>query len=175
MIEKKQASESIESLVIQLESKDNKVRTKTRKLLVLRGNLAIPALSLTLLNSKIYKVRWEAAKALSEIENAQTIPALVMALEDPESDVAWLAAKALEKFRKVAWPELMNALVKYGAESILLQRGAHHILRKQKYDGFNDLLDKLRTALESVSVPESIPLAAFNILERIRTKQLIHE
>lgn len=176
MIEKKQARESIESLVNQLESNDDKVRTKARKLLVLRRNLAVPLLSLALANSKIYKVRWEAAKALGEIGDAHAIPVLVMALEDPESDVAWLAAKALEKFRKAAWPELLHALVKRGADSILLQRGAHHILRKQKYDEFNDLLEALRTALESVSVPESIPLAAFNILERIRTKQLlIHE
>jgi hypothetical protein len=93
---------------------------------------------------------------------------LVKALEDPESDVAWLAAKALEKFRKAAWPELLHMLVKRGSESVLLQHGAHHILRKQKVEGFNDLLDILRTALESGSVPESISPAAQNILEKMK-------
>ena len=125
-------------------------------------------LSQVLENSKIYKARWEAAKALGQIGDLKSIPTLVKALEDPESDVAWLAAKALEKFRKVAWPELLHALVDHGSQSVLLQQGAHHILRNQKVEGFNDLLDLLRTALESGSVSESIPPAAYEILERMK-------
>jgi HEAT repeat protein len=132
------------------------------------GKRSVAPLSLVLENSKIYKARWEAAKALNEIGDLKSIPTLVKALEDPESDVAWLAAKTLEKFRKAAWYELFHALVKHGSASVLLQHGAHHILRKQKDEKYNDLLDILRSALESVSVPESIPLAAFQILERMK-------
>ena len=93
---------------------------------------------------------------------------MVKALEDPESDVAWLAAKTLAKFKKAAWPKLMRALVERGADSILLQHGAHHILRKQKMEGYNDLLNTLRTALETGSVHESVPPAAYNILEQMK-------
>lgn len=176
MYEQIQSGLSPQSLVLLLENEDNKVRTKARKSLVVMGKKAVPSLTLVLENSKIYKARWEAAKALSEIGDIKSIPILVKTLEDHESDVAWLAAKALEKFRKAAWPELMHALVNHGSESILLQHGAHHILRWQKYNGFNELLDTLRNALESVSVPESIPVAAYKILEKIRTQQhQIHE
>lgn len=168
MYEQKQYGISPQSLVILLENEDVKVRAKARKSLVTIGKQAVFPLSLVLENSKIYKARWEAAKALNEIGDLKSIPTLVKALEDPESDVAWLAAKTLEKFRKAAWPELLHALVKHGSESVLLQRGAHHILRKQKMDGFNDLLDILRTALETGSVPESISPAAYNILERMK-------
>lgn len=119
-------------------------------------------------NSKIYKARWEAAKALSEIGDLKSIPTLVKTLEDPESDVAWLAAKTLEKFRKAAWPELLSALVDRGSKSVLLQHGAHHILRKQKMEGYDDLLDILRTSLESGSVPETVSPAAYNMLQRMK-------
>ncbi|HAQ18115.1 MAG TPA: hypothetical protein DCR40_02650 [Prolixibacteraceae bacterium] len=168
MYQQKQFGISPQSLVKLLESEEEKVRTRARKSLVTIGKQAVTSLMLVLENSKIYKARWEAAKALSEICDLKAIPVLVKTLEDPESDVAWLAAKTLEKFRKAAWPELLHALVKRGSESVLLQRGAHHILRKQKAEGFNDLLEILRKSLESGSVPESISPAAYNILERMK-------
>jgi hypothetical protein len=168
MYQQKQPGLSLQSLVLLLENKDDKVRTKARKSLVIAGKQAVGALSLVLENSKIYKARWEAAKALSEIGDRKSISSLVKALEDPESDVAWLAARALEKFKKAAWSELFQALVNRGAGSVLLQHGAHHILRKQKDDKYNDLLDLLRESLESGSVNESIPLAAHQMLERMK-------
>lgn len=158
----------IQSLVNFLESDDKKVRTRARNSLVTIGKQASPALSFMLENSKIYKARWEAVKALSDIKDLKSIPSLVKALEDPETDVAWMAAKTLESFRRAAWPELLRTLVSHGSESIILQHGVHHILRKQKAEGYNDLLDTLRTALETGSVPESISPAAHQILERLK-------
>jgi HEAT repeat protein len=168
MYDQKQSGISIQTLVNQLESEDEKLRTRARKSLVTIGKPAVPNLSLVLENSKIYKARWEAAKALNEIGDLKSISTLVKALEDPESDVAWLAAKTLEKFRKAAWPALLRALVNRGSESVLLQHGAHHVLRKQKMEGYNDLLDILRTALETGSVPETVSPAAYNILELMK-------
>lgn len=168
MYEQKQLGISTQSLVNLLESEDEKVRTRARKSLVTIGKKAVPSLSLVLENSKVYKARWEAAKALNEIGDLKSIPTLVKALEDPESDVAWLAAKTLEKFRKAAWPVLLRALVEHGSKSVSLQHGAHHILRKQKVEGYNDLLDILRKALETGSVPETVSPAAYNVLERMK-------
>lgn len=169
MYEQKQTRISTQSLVNLLESEDEKVRIRARKSLVTIGKQAVSPLSLVLENSKIHKARLEAAKALNEIGDLKSINTLVKALEDPESDVAWVAAKTLEKFRKAAWPVLLRALVEHGSKSELLQHGAHHILRKQKVKGYNDLLDILRTSLESGSVPESISPAAYNILERMKS------
>lgn len=168
MSEQKLAGENIETLVQLLESEDDKVRIKARKSLVTLGKPAVSSLSKVLENSEVYKARWEAAKALGAIGHVNAIPSLVKALDDPESDIAWLAAKALEKFREAAWPELMRALIKRGSDSVLLRHGAHHILRKQRKDGFRDLLEVLMKALESDSVPESTPLAANNILGRMK-------
>lgn len=168
MNEQKQSADNIQFLAKLLENDDNEMRKKARKSLVLMGKKAIPSLLLVLENSKIHQARWEAAKALGSIGDARAISSLIKALEDPESDVAWLAAKALEKLGQPAWPELFQALVKRGPESVQLQHGAHYVLRKQEAEGLNDLLEDLRTALESVSVPESISLAAYHILERMK-------
>ncbi len=153
-----QTVEDIGSLVNLLESQDDKVRRKARKSLVVIGKPAVPTLSEVLQNSSMYKARWEAAKA---------IPSLVWALQDSETDVVWLAAEALKKFKKAAWPEILNVLIKQGAKSVTLRNAFHHVFRKQRENGFNDLLEILRKALESDTVPESTPLAAYKILERM--------
>jgi HEAT repeat protein len=115
-------------------------------------------------------IRWEAAKTLGAIGDTRAIPSLVKALEDSDSDVTWLAAEALRNFKKVAWPQLLRALIKSKPDSVLLRQGAHHVFRNQKEDGFNDLLATLRTALESSSASESTPFAASNILKRLKAK-----
>jgi len=51
-----------------------------------------------------------------------------------------------------------------------LRQGAHHVLRNQKENGFNDLLASLREDLESNTVQESTPIAAYAILKRMNAK-----
>ena len=153
-----------------LASKDGMIRRKARKSLVALGKSAVPSLTRTLQNSKEDHVRWEAAKTLGAIGDVRSILALVSALEDSDQGVVWLAAEALSKFKKTAWPQLLRALVKSEKDSVSLRLGAHHVLRKQKEDGFNDLLAALRTALESSSASESTPVAASNILKRLKAK-----
>lgn len=161
-----QTGKNIEALTNLLLSKDDKARRRARKSLVAIRKPAILSLAQVMLNSKVHKARWEAAKALGEIGHIKAIPSLVKALEDTKTDVVWLAAVALEKFGKVAWRELLTALTKRGAESIMLRSGAHHVFRKQKAEGYNDLLSELRVALKS-PVTESTPLAAYKILEKM--------
>jgi hypothetical protein len=162
---------NVESLVGMLASKDGMVRQKARKSLVALGKPAVSSLAQALQTSELDQVRWEAAKALGAIGDTTSIPTLVRALEDSDGDVTWLAAEALRKFKKTAWPQLLEGLLKRnGNDSVLLRRGAHHVLRNQKEDGFNDLLATLQNALESNSAPESTLVAASDILKRMKTK-----
>ena len=158
----------LESLMALLASKDGMLRQKARKSLVVLGKPAVPSLTQALQNSNLDQVRWEAAKILGAIADARSIPALLKALEDTDTDVAWLAAQALRKFKKAAWQPLLSALFNSGMDSVLLRQGAHHVLRNQKAEGFNDLLAKLKKALESSTAAESSPLAAFEILKRMK-------
>ena len=170
MSKQKLIGTNLESLIDLLASKNGATRMKARKSLVALGKPAVPSLNRTLQYSKEDHVRWEAAKTLGAIGDVRSIPALVCALEDSDQGVVWLAAEALRKFKKIAWPPLMRALMKSTQDSVLLRTGAHHVLRNQKEDGFNDLLMTLRKALESNSAPESTPLAASDILKRLKIK-----
>jgi HEAT repeat protein len=170
MNNKKWSNTNLESLIEMLANEDGIIRQRARESLVVLGRPAVTSLNQALKNSKLDQVRWEAAKALGEIVDARSIPALVKALEDSNSDVAWLAAEALSKFKKTAWSPLLRALLKNGLNSDLLRQGAHHVLLNQKEDGFNDLLAILMNALESNADQELTPLAASDILKRMKVK-----
>jgi hypothetical protein len=168
MNKNKPAGGIAESLVDMLGRKDGMTRLKARKALVALGKPAVPSLVQSLLRSNSDQVRWEAAKALGAIGDARAIPSLVKALEDGDEDVGWLAAEGLRKFKKAAWPVLFRALIKGGRNSGSLRRGAHHVLLNRRGNGFDYLLTTLKTALESSLASESTPVAAYNILTRMR-------
>jgi len=170
MSKQKWTGTNLESLINLLASKNAATRMKARKSLVAIGKPAVSSLTRILQNSKQDHVRWEAAKTLGAIGDSRAIPSLVKALEDSDQGVVWLAAEALGKFKKIAWPLLLRALVKSEKDSVSLRQGAHHVLRNQKEEGFNDLLAILRTALESSTASESTPFAASDLLKRMKTK-----
>ena len=72
-------------------------------------------------------MRWEAAKSLSDIADPAAAPALVQALEDPETGVRWLAAEGLIRMRSACLQPLLHALTER-ADSVWLRDGAHHVL-----------------------------------------------
>jgi hypothetical protein len=165
-----QTGANLESWINTLASSDGIARQKARKSLVAMGKPATPSLIRALRNSKVDQVRWEAAKALGAIGDARAAPSLVKALEDKDPDVAWLAAEALANLKKAAWPALFHKLTRRGAHSALLRHGAHHVLRNQRAEGFNDLLPLLLKAFETETVPEMTPAAAYDILERMNAR-----
>lgn len=158
------------SLMNMLADKDGMVRQNARVELVKRGKSAVAPLIEALRNAKSDQVRWEAAKALGAVVDTESIPALVGALSDENSDVSWLAAEALKKFGKSAWSSLFHALVEGGRNSGSLYQGAHHVLVDQKEVGFNDLLAELLKDLEQGELSETAIVAAHEMLERMETK-----
>jgi len=162
-------NEPVESLMEHLGDKDGMVRKRARASLVARGAPAVAPLSLAVCQSRQKQVRWEAAKALGELCAVEAIPSLVLALDDSDDDVSWLAAEALEKLGQAAWPALLNALVERGAENLELRQGAHHALKGQRQAGLNDALKALQQALES-NVGTDTPPAAANLLKRMRQR-----
>ncbi len=170
MNEKKGTDTNLESLIDQLASKDGVIRQKAREALVAMGKPAVPSLIQALQNATLDQVRWEAAKALDSLSDTRAMPSLVKALEDRNSDVAWVAADALKTYKKTAWPSILMALIKGKSESVALRKGAHHVLVDQKEDGFSELLETLLKALESSSAPESSAVAAHDILKKMNVK-----
>lgn len=170
MNKQKLTDTNIKSLMDKLGSKDVATRLKARKSLTSLGKPAVLSLSRALNNSKLDHLRWEAAKTLGAIGDIRSIPSLVKALDDSNIDVEWLAAKALKKFKKNAWPELLHALIKSEEDSVSLRHGAHHVLKNQKEAGFKDLLTNLLVALKSSMAPEMTAIAANEILKQMKVK-----
>jgi len=165
------AETNLQSLMKMLESKDGLVRQKARIALVEMGDPAVIPLSEALQHSKLDHARWGAAKALGEIVDVRSIPALVNALDDTDADVAWLAGLALKKFEKAAWRPLLQKLIESGVDSVRLRNGARHVFSGQKAEGFNDLLEGLMAALEDSALPEEGGIAAGELMKRMRSNR----
>jgi hypothetical protein len=164
-IEEKAKVETIETLIDNLGSADDDVRVKARRSLVARGKTAVVSLARALEDKK-YLMRWEAAKALSEIGNPAAAPALVKALEDEEFDVRWIAAEGLIKMNIHGAIPLLQALKSRG-DSTLLQEGAHHVFHDLSKGALKKSLAPVLAALESIDPGEEVPLAAFRALEML--------
>ena len=175
MNNKKMPDRTIEKLIDELFNKDGKIRQSSRDELVHIGRPAIIYLKKVLRKSAIDQARWEAAKALADMDDEGVILPLVEALEDSFPDVQWLAAEGLKKYKIKAWPPLLRLLVKKGADSVLLRQGVHHVFTKQVEPGYEDLTAALLKALETGTAPELRLSTANEILKRLKKLPLTAE
>jgi HEAT repeat protein len=161
---------SIDELIRQLSENDGLKRERARDTLVLVGSRGVPTL-VPLLPGGPPKLRWEAAKSLSEIHDPATIPDLVSALEDDDSGVRWLAAIALINTGYASVAPVLNALATRPSSKALRQ-GAHHV--------FADLADRnkvfaeiIRPVLETGETQPDSVLAprAYDALNKLRAIQ----
>jgi HEAT repeat protein len=153
----------IDSLIASLASEDGFERQSARLALVAMGEPALIPLKEALFDTD-YQVRWEAAKALGEIREPSTAPALVNALEDADFGVRWLAAEALIGLRRAALSPLLQALAERG-QFTMLREGAHHVLRTLCEMGLRDKVVPVLKALQGSDPQSEVPLAARKALE----------
>ena len=106
----KAAKVTIKSLIADLASKDGVVRVTARRQLVAYKKQSVAPLIRTLSNENDW-VRWEAAKALSQIGNQKAIKTLLEALTDEKFEVRWLAAEGLIRIGRRAIVPLLEVLV----------------------------------------------------------------
>jgi HEAT repeat protein len=157
----------IDEALAMLQHRDGLVRQKGRRMLVEAGETAVPGLCRILLTSPSKDARWGAAKALGEILDPRSAPALLDALEDRNSDVAWLAAVALRALGRDGWKPVLQRLVERGVDSVAVRDGAHHILVGQKFDRYEDLFATVVRSLEFGELDEAGSMAAAEILKRM--------
>ena len=168
-IEERTKVESIETLMNNLGSADDDVRVNARRSLVAMGKTSVAPLARALENKK-YLIRWEAAKALSEIGNPAAAPALVKTLEDEESDIRWIAAEGLIKLNIDGVILLLQALKERG-DSAWLREGVHHIFHDLSKGALKKFLAPVLAALESIDPGEEVPLAAHRALEMLDNRR----
>ena len=120
-------SHRLEELIAQLGDRDGGTRQRARETLAAIGEPAVPAL-VALLGSSQVRLRWEAAKALTQIPHPAAIPDLVALLADPESGIRWLAAIGLVNVGGRSVPPVLQALTERAA-SKGFRDASHHVLR----------------------------------------------
>jgi hypothetical protein len=136
----------IPSLIDALSGRTQMAPWKARETLVAAGQIAVPALTGALTGDRA-EMRWEAAKALSELHDPASAGALVSALENHDGSVRWIAAEALTWLGSETLDSLLHALLK-NSGSEWLREGSHHVLTVLRHNG--DLPPQVLPVLEAL-------------------------
>jgi HEAT repeat protein len=152
-------------LIADLASQSPLVRANARQSLVTMRGPAVAPLIEALADPKL-QVRWEAAKALSQIADPAAAPALVQALRDRGFGVRWLAAEGLIALGSKGLVPLLRALIDH-SDSVWLRQGAHHVLHDLAKGNLKDLLQPVVAALEDVEPSLEVPVAAETALHAL--------
>jgi HEAT repeat protein len=159
----------LRQLLETLGSDDGMKRKKAREALVEKGKVSIDFL-LELLSHPKHIYRWEAVKTLEEIGDPDTIPVLILALEDDKSDVRWIAAEGLIKLGMKSVKPLLNILIEK-SDSVFVLEGAHHIffdLREKGILPSEFPVAELLSALKNPEWIDGVKPLAYNILKNLK-------
>ncbi len=156
---------TINLLIADLASEDGIVRVKSRQQLVAFKKCSVAPLIKALSDTRD-QVRWEAAKALSQIGNYKAIQALLKSLMDEIFEVRWLAAAGLIRIGRRAIVPLLRKLVN-NSNSYWLREGSHHVLHDMNTKNITGILRPVLLALEGSDSPLQAPLAARSALHTI--------
>ena len=154
----------IKQLIEDLGSKAGSTRHSARRNLVKMGAGAVSALT-EALSAPAHYTRWGAAKALGQIKDPASAAALVVALEDDESDVRWLAAIAVFRLGDAGLRALLVAMSEGNLE-LHSHHAAHHVLHDFVDAGRDDAAPVLH-ALETSSPKTDAPMAAAALLRTL--------
>ncbi len=155
----------MEDLVALLNHHNSVTRGDARRLLVRVGPPAVPVL-IEAMKNRQERVRWEAAKALGDLEDPRAAEPLVQALKDPKFGVRWLAADGLIGLGREGLAPLLRALIDE-PESAWMREGAHHVLHSLSGGGLRRLLEPVVEALEGIEPTIEAPVAANDVLEQL--------
>jgi HEAT repeat protein len=158
-------TQALTDLLAQIGSHSGIVRQHARERLVALGKPAVAPLIEALADDRDV-VRWEAAKAFTELHDPAAAPALVSGLEDSDGDVRWLAAEALVGLGRAGLKPLFEALVQHPG-SVELRDGAHHVLHNLRHGDLADLAEPVLESLEGVEPELAVPFRAETALQAL--------
>jgi HEAT repeat protein len=168
-IDKRTGPEHIDSLIDDLTCEDVKHCQRARSAFVAMGEDAVPHLVRVLSDYRGWR-RWEAVKALGQIQSPESTEALVEALGDKDFDIRYLAAKGLIQHRNSALVPLMDGLISH-SKSPWFRDGARHVLSDFSHSGSRKLLSPLIDALKGPAPALQVPLEAQKVLDALMEKQ----
>jgi HEAT repeat protein len=163
------ALSQIDSLIKDLHNEDGIVRQEARQTLEFIGRPAVDFLN-PLLKEPNDDVRWEAAKALTEIADPRAASPLADILMDHNFGVRWLGAEGLIAIGRTALGPVLEQLVHH-PDSAWLRERAHHVLHdlSQKDPEVKALVAPVLAALEGVEPEIGVLEPAYAVLDKLRS------
>jgi HEAT repeat protein len=159
--------ERIPALIKDLGNRDGRTRQTARIALVEMGRLAVDFLA-ELIEHPRHIYRWECLKTLVQIADPNATELFLLALEDEDFDVRWLAAEGLIKLGpKSTLPllEYLMANVKKG----IVRDGAHHVLKAlRRRSTAKTEYDALLHALKHGGSTGSVSTQAYDLFRRLQ-------
>ncbi len=150
-----------------LSDTNSRQRAQVREKLLGLGRAALPALLSALRNANP-NVRWQAAKALSQLHEPETTLDLLDAMEDDDFGVRWLAAEGLIAMGPDCLETLLKGLTAC-FDSVRIREGARHVLHVLVDKGYTDeAMDKLMHALRGSGPPAEVGWAAEKAWEALQ-------
>jgi HEAT repeat protein len=157
--------QEIADLLAQMASHSGIERQHARERLVAFGKPAVAPLIEALADDRDV-VRWEAAKAFTDLHDLRATPALVRGLEDSDGDVRWLVAEALVGLGQAGLKSLLEALIQHPG-SVELRDGAHHVLHSLRHGELADLAEPVLKSLEGSEPELVVPFSAETALQAL--------
>ena len=152
-----------------LSNSNSQKRAEVREQLLDLGRAALPAL-LSALQDSNPNVRWQAAKALSQLHDPETTMDLLDAMEDDDFGVRWLAAEGLIAMGPACLEILLKGLTSC-FNSVRIREGARHVLHVLVDKGYTDeSIDKLLHALQGSGLPADVGWASEAAWEKLIKK-----
>jgi HEAT repeat protein len=163
---------NIQVLIEQLEDRDRQTRQRARRKLIRAGDDAIPFLEKAIQSDKP-SLRWQAGKALCQIDTPEVIPVLIDILRENEYvGVRWQATEGLIKMGETGLVPLLQSLTEH-FDSIWLRESAHHILHTLHDQGIEtEAIEKTLNALEGSEPGSTVAQAAEEALKQMRKKDI---
>ncbi len=150
---------------------DSSRRAGLRRQLLALGKPAVPAL-LSGLTDVDALVRWQAAKALSQMHNPETAVDLMNAMEDNDFGVRWLAAEGLIAMGTASLEAVLLGLLKC-FDSVRMREGARHVLHALVDAGLHDeAYERLLRALQGSGPAGEVGRAAERAWEKFAGKMI---
>lgn len=158
-------TEILSKLIPQLDDKKGVIRHSAREKIVSLGTVAVEYLAELLENPKKI-IRWEAVKALAEIADPASAPLFILALEDKDEDIRWIAAVGLIILGPISIKPIFESLIQK-PDSLFLRKGAHHVLNTFSKKGIGPDAKSLIKALESTEANLLVPVEVEKVLSRL--------
>lgn len=134
--------------------------------LVQMGKTIIPQLHKLGL-SKNDSLRKEVAKIIQLIADRRSIQLLINLLDDPVSDIRWIAAEGLIKIGRRSIVPLLKS-VRDSEKPAFLDKGAHHVLLSLLNENEKVRLERLLLALDNyLNLGETSPVEASKALNTV--------